>query len=107
MRETKHGQSNTIPSVRPKSGGVSRTGEKLTVLLAEYNAMRSQVIARGSSIMQIASVGVASFAVAVTALSWVLTNKKDETVDGAFYVFGFIFVFLLGLVLIMVRFNHR
>lgn len=75
--------------------------EHLPVLLAEYATMRSQLVARGSSIVQIASIAVASLALAATSLSWVLTQSDKDTAGLTTYLFTFLFVFLLALTLVM------
>lgn len=81
--------------------------EYLSVLLAEYATMRSQLVARGSSIVQIASIAVASLALAATSLSWVIIQSEKDTEGITAYLFTFLFVFLLALTLVMIRLNHR
>lgn len=66
----------------------------ITILLAEYSAMRSQVISRGASLTQLSSIGIA-------ALGLVFLRQ------GPLYVNVLLFLFLLSIVAMLWRFIWR
>ncbi len=68
--------------------------EKIQILLAEYSSLRMETVTRGNVIPQISMIGVASLALIFTAIITVHLKLM-------------LFVFLLGVVLLLMRFVHR
>ena len=66
----------------------------ITVLLAEYTAMRNQIISRGAGLIQLTSIGVA-------CLTLVFVRP------GSLYVNAILFLFLLAIVAMLWRFIWR